>query len=192
MKFRHLLITAVGFGCAGATSDDSDRPEKGEHNSSAGNDADTDTDTDTDSDTDTDTDTDTDSDSDTDTDTDADTPEDFVGTLEAHGFYNGTYGSYDFDCPGTIELVIDVDGTITGTGSCDTDEFGMGFRVEGRQHGDNSITGLLIAESGGDRVDTPFEGTRRPRLVTASFDKTHTNAGESLRLRGAIRADLVD
>ena len=107
-------------------------------------------------------------------------------------YYTGSYGAYDFPCPGWIELTIDAAGHITGEGGCATDTFEMGFRVEGREHADRSVTGALIAESGGDRVDTPFEGTRRPRLITAHFNHTHTNAGESLRLSGNIRADLVE
>ncbi len=89
-------------------------------------------------------------------------------------------------------MTIDVSGTIGGTGFCSTGDVDMGFRIEGVQHGDNSVTGALIAESGGDRVDTPFEGTRRPRVVTAHFDHTHTNDGENLRLHGTISADLVE
>jgi len=193
MKTWTLLFALAGLGCATGTEDPENRLERGAH-ADPGGDADTDTDTDTD--TDADGDTDTDADTDTDTDADADTdpvgPELFSGTLDANVVYTGSYGTYAFECPGAVDLTVDASGTMGGTGDCSTGDFTMGFRIEGQVHGDSSVTGLLIAESGGDRVDTPFEGTRRPRVVTAHFDHTHSNEGEQLRLYGTIHADLVE
>jgi hypothetical protein len=90
-----------------------------------------------------------------------------------------------------LSLTIDPLDVIGGTGSCGDATFDFGFRIEGTAT-EETIAGNLIAESGGERVDTPFTGIRRPDLISAHFDYTHSADGENLRLYGDLNADIVE
>lgn len=115
----------------------------------------------------------------------------YEGTMATHVWYDGDFGSYDSDCPGTVSVDI-LDGTMTGTGWCLLDgQYDMYFVIEGTQGG-GGISGALIAESDGNEFRTPFDGTgKKGETLDASYDKTFNDSGETVRIAGTWTADPI-
>lgn len=114
----------------------------------------------------------------------------FVGQMNATNIYDGSLGHYEEDCTGDAAFTIDEDFVVDGTGNCATSWLDMGFFIEGTQEGE-VVSGNLVAENETDRVETPFMGTRTDVGVDFSFDSTHVNDGEQLRIVGTVSVALV-
>jgi hypothetical protein len=112
-------------------------------------------------------------------------PGSFVGSMDATTIYDGSLGHYEEDCTGDASFSITEDFVIDGTGSCATSWLDMGFYIEGVQD-DQLVSGNLVAENDTDRVETPFLGTRTDDGVEVSFDSTHIDGEEQLRIVGTI------
>lgn len=116
----------------------------------------------------------------------------YTGTMASHIWYDGQYGSFDGDCPGTVDFTIDEAGTLSGTGWCLLDgEYDFYYTLEGVQ-GRGEISGSLIAESDGTEYRTPFTGTGTDGSTQESaWDKTFNDSGERLRIAGTFVADPI-
>jgi hypothetical protein len=116
----------------------------------------------------------------------------YSGTMASHIWYDGEYGRFDGDCPGTVDFTIDDAGALSGTGWCRLDgEYDFYYTLEGVQ-GRGDITGTLIAESDGTEYRTPFTGTGKDgETQQAEWDKTFQTGGDSLRIAGSFVADPV-
>ncbi len=116
----------------------------------------------------------------------------YEGTMATHVWYDGDFGSFDADCPGTVTFDVSEEGVMSGTGWCLLDgEYDMYYVIEGQQNG-AGISGTLIAEQDGEEVRTPFTGTGRAgETMTANYDKTFNDSGESVRIAGTFTADPV-
>ena len=117
-------------------------------------------------------------------------PGSFVGSMDATNIYDGSLGHYEEACTGDAAFTITEDFVIDGTGNCATSWLDMGFFIEGVQE-DRLVTGNLVAENETDRVETPFTGTRTDEGVELSFDTTHINEGEQLRIVGTVSVALA-
>lgn len=115
----------------------------------------------------------------------------YQGTMATHVWYDGDFGSYDSDCPGSVTVDI-LDGTMSGSGQCLLDgQYDMYFVIEGTQNG-GGISGSLIAESDGTEFRTPFTGTgKKGETLDAEYDKTFNDSGESVRIAGTWTADPI-
>ncbi|MAY79455.1 MAG: hypothetical protein CL930_01580 [Deltaproteobacteria bacterium] len=113
----------------------------------------------------------------------------FVGSMDATNIYDGSLGHYEEACTGDAAFTITEDFVVEGTGNCATSWLDMGFFIEGLQE-DQLVSGNLVAENETDRVETPFSGTRTDDGVELSFDATHVNEGEQLRIVGTISVVL--
>lgn len=117
-------------------------------------------------------------------------PGTYVGTMSTHVWYDGEYGKFDGDCPGSVNLTVSTSGVIDGTGRCSLDgQYDMDFRIDGTQSG-SSISGTLVAESDGTEYRTPYTGTgKEGGHFAAEYDKTFQTGGDSLRIAGTWAAD---
>lgn len=117
-------------------------------------------------------------------------PGTYAGTMATHVWYDGEYGEFDGDCPGTVNFTVSESGVIDGTGKCSLDgQYDMDFRLDGSQSGSN-ISGTLIAESDGTEYRTPYTGTgKEGGHFAAEYDKTFQTGGDSLRIAGSWAAD---
>lgn len=134
-----------------------------------------------------DADTDVDADSDTDTDVDTDMP--YAGSLSSHIWLEGDF-SYDADCNGTVTLTYTAASTLIGTGNCKLDgDYDMEYRIDGTAS-KGSLAGNMIMTNEGTEYATPFTGTgRQGEALSASFDKTYRDGGDSLRIQGTWTAN---
>ncbi|MGB0639949.1 MAG: hypothetical protein ACPGTU_11485 [Myxococcota bacterium] len=114
----------------------------------------------------------------------------FVGQMNATNIYDGSLGHYEEDCTGDAAFTIDEDFVVNGTGNCATSWLDMGFLIEGTQE-DDVVVGNLVAENETDRVETPFTGTRTDVGIELSFDSTHVNGEEQLRIVGTVSVVLA-
>jgi hypothetical protein len=136
---------------------------------------------------------DTDSDSDVDADADADADADgdvtFSGTLSAHVWYDGEFGTFDGSCPGPLTLTWKTDDTLAGSGQCQLDgEYDLPFTIDGRGNGGN-ISGDLIMDSDGTEYRTPYTGSGKKNTdLSANFDKTFRDGSDSVRIAGTWAA----
>ncbi len=114
----------------------------------------------------------------------------YLGTMAAHVWYDGSYGTFDGDCPGNVTVYITDVGVMSGTGHCVLDgQFDMDFVIDGTQ-GKGAISGALVADVDGTEYRTPFTGTGKDgQHLDAAYDKTFNDAGESLRIAGTWAAD---
>lgn len=120
-------------------------------------------------------------------------PGTYTGTMSSHIWYDGEYGKFDGDCPGTVDFSVDDGGTMAGTGWCKLDgEYDFYFNLEGTQ-GRGDISGFLIlTDDDGNEYRTPFSGTGSDGGThEASWDKTFNNSGDSLRIAGTFVANPV-
>ena len=193
---RGVVLMLGLLGCADPKTSGDERPQRGDHSYDA--DADTDADADADADADTDADADADAVGGDDTGEPESTPAylepgAFEGSLDVHLVYEGIYGHYENDCPGSVDFTIDEAFELDGSGSCtlDTVDVEMGFFIEGSQD-NHQVTGVLIMESATDRVETAFTGSRNAVNVQISFDTIHMNDGEQLQVSGNIVATAVE
>ncbi len=117
----------------------------------------------------------------------------YAGSMATHIWYDGEYGTFDADCPGTVTVNIAEDGTMSGTGYCKADgEYDFYFTIEGKQKGGGALSGDLIGEVDGSVARTPFTGTGQDgETLNASYDKTFNDSGESVRIAGAWTASPV-
>lgn len=124
-----------------------------------------------------------------DADTDADADTQYLGTVDANIDYHGSYGDFGSPCPGTMRFAVSSAGTLTGTGTCRADAYDFPFDLEGMVTG-GTVTGNLIMTSNGTEVRTPFTGHGNVgSALTATYDTTHTDAGESVRVYGSWTAE---
>lgn len=117
----------------------------------------------------------------------------YTGTMASHIWYDGEYGEFDGDCPGTVDFVIDEAGAVVGTGWCVLDgEYDFYYTLDGTQ-GRGSISGsLILVGDDGTEYSTPFSGTGTDGSTQeASWDKTFRTGGDSLRIAGSFVADPV-
>jgi hypothetical protein len=116
----------------------------------------------------------------------------YSGTMASHIWYDGEYGRFDGDCPGTVDFAIDEEGTMAGTGWCLLDgQYDFYYTIEGLQ-GRGEISGSLIAEGDGQEYRTPFTGTGKDgETQEASWDKTFNSGGDSLRIAGSFTANPI-
>lgn len=114
----------------------------------------------------------------------------YVGAMNAHVWYDGTYGAFDGDCPGNVTVYIVKDGTMSGTGHCVLDgQYDMDFLIDGTQGG-GKVSGALVANVDGTDYRTPFNGTGKDGgHLEATYDKTFQTGGDSLRIAGDWSAD---
>ncbi|MSQ02920.1 MAG: hypothetical protein EXR71_13680 [Myxococcales bacterium] len=117
----------------------------------------------------------------------------YAGSMSTHIWYDGEYGAFDADCPGTVSVNIAEDGTMSGTGWCKADgEYDFYFTIEGKQKGGGALSGDLIGEVDGNVARTPFTGTGQDgETLNASYDKTFNDSGESVRIAGTWTASPV-
>lgn len=128
-------------------------------------------------------------DADTDADTDADADVMYMGTVDANIDYHGSYGDFGSPCPGTLRFSVAPSGTMTGDGTCRADTYDFPFTLEGTVSG-GSVSGNLVMTSNGTEVRTPFAGHGNVgSALTATYDTTHTDAGESVRVYGSWTAE---
>ena len=110
----------------------------------------------------------------------------YAGTMSSHVWYDGQFGKFDGECPGTVNVTIATDNQITGTGYCNLDgQYDMNYTLDGKLAGDNTISGNLTANVDGTEYKTPYDGKKKgDGSLTASYDKTFKDGGDSLRIQG--------
>jgi hypothetical protein len=120
-------------------------------------------------------------------------PGNFTGEMETTYVYIPSWSPEDTiedTCTGAASLALDDALVVSGEGDCQFGFWGMEFLMEGQQTG-SAIEGLLFSEVGGDRVDTPFTGTRDETSISLTFDTVHEADGESVQLMGTVTV-MVD
>lgn len=117
-------------------------------------------------------------------------PGTYAGSMATHVWYDGEFGTFDGDCPGTVNFTVSEAGVIDGTGHCTLDgEYAMDFLLDGNQGG-GEISGALIGVIDGQEVRTPYTGTGKDgETFSASYDKTFRDGGDSIRIEGTWTAE---
>ncbi|MDP2313378.1 MAG: hypothetical protein Q8P41_10765 [Pseudomonadota bacterium] len=116
----------------------------------------------------------------------------YAGTLEADvTLSTADYGDFDDHCSAPITFTVDT-GTLVGGGQCNVFEDFVDdplvFTLEGTVRGGN-VTGFLIMATDGDPARTEFTGTGTVgNVLTASFDNTFRDSGNSVRIVGSWSA----
>jgi len=116
----------------------------------------------------------------------------YAGTLEADVIVDtADYGSFDDHCSTSVSVNLE-SGDLTGSGVCSVfGDFGfdpIGFDMEGTVRG-GTVSGALIMTFDGTEARTPFDGTGTAgETIEASFDTTHRDSGDSVRIVGSWTA----
>jgi hypothetical protein len=131
---------------------------------------------------------DADGDTDADADADGDPNLPYGGPFDANIEYDIAGFEGGGPCPGTVTLTVGTLG-FDGTGACSAEGTDFLFTIEGKISG-TAISGDLIADADGTEYRTPFTGTGSyGESLSAQYDKTFTEGGDSLRIFGTFGAD---
>jgi hypothetical protein len=116
----------------------------------------------------------------------------YAGTLEADVIVDtADYGSFDDHCSTAVSVNLE-SGVLSGSGVCAVfGDFGfdpIAFDMDGTVRG-GTVSGALIMTFDGTEARTPYDGTGTSGdTIGASFDTTHRDSGDSVRIVGSWTA----
>ncbi|MDP2309795.1 MAG: hypothetical protein Q8P18_27490 [Pseudomonadota bacterium] len=116
----------------------------------------------------------------------------YAGVLEADVIVSTQdFGDFDDHCSTSVSIALD-SGVLTGSGTCavfdDFDFDPINFVMEGNVRS-GAVTGALVMTFDGTEARTPFDGTGTAgAALTATFDSTHRDSGNSVRIVGSWSA----